>query len=109
MGSASKIILRAALGQSVLHLILGLHAVLLNTTYSTLLPTSFFFQKADSYSGFVLNLEVTEYFISSAEKTNERSSMEVLQQPVLHVEARVKSNREGIIVRTDLVLCFLYF
>ncbi|KAF7118558.1 hypothetical protein CNMCM5793_008088 [Aspergillus hiratsukae] len=29
--------------------------------------------------------------------------MEVLQQPVLHVEARVKSNREGIIVRTDLI------
>ncbi|GFF35563.1 hypothetical protein IFM58399_04260 [Aspergillus lentulus] len=29
--------------------------------------------------------------------------MEVLQLPVLHVEARVKSNREGIIVRTDLI------
>ncbi|RHZ65692.1 putative pachytene checkpoint component Pch2 [Aspergillus thermomutatus] len=29
--------------------------------------------------------------------------MEVLQQPVLHVEARVKSNRDGIIVRTDLI------
>ncbi|GIK02086.1 hypothetical protein Aspvir_006129 [Aspergillus viridinutans] len=33
--------------------------------------------------------------------------MEVLQQPVLHVEARVKSNSDGIIVRTDLVLRFL--
>jgi hypothetical protein len=35
--------------------------------------------------------------------------MEVLQQPVLHVEARVKSNSDGIIVRTDLVLHSLYF
>lgn len=31
------------------------------------------------------------------------SSMKLLQQPVLHVEARVKSNRDGIIVRTDLI------
>ncbi|PKX89779.1 putative pachytene checkpoint component Pch2 [Aspergillus novofumigatus IBT 16806] len=29
--------------------------------------------------------------------------MEVLQQPVLHVEARVKSSSDGIIVRTDLI------
>ncbi|KAH1909909.1 hypothetical protein KXW29_005365 [Aspergillus fumigatus] len=29
--------------------------------------------------------------------------MKLLQQPVLHVEARVKSNRDGIIVRTDLI------
>ncbi|GIJ84753.1 hypothetical protein Asppvi_003604 [Aspergillus pseudoviridinutans] len=29
--------------------------------------------------------------------------MEVLQRPVLHVEARVKSNSDGIIVRTDLI------
>jgi hypothetical protein len=32
--------------------------------------------------------------------------MEGLQQPVLHVEARVKSSSDGIIVRTDLVLRF---
>ncbi|QMW26012.1 hypothetical protein G4B84_001257 [Aspergillus flavus NRRL3357] len=30
--------------------------------------------------------------------------MEVFQQPILHVEARVKNNRDGIIIRTDLVL-----
>lgn len=30
--------------------------------------------------------------------------MEVIQQPVLHVEARVKNTGDGIIVRTDLVL-----
>jgi hypothetical protein len=30
--------------------------------------------------------------------------MEVPQQPVLHVEARVNSNSDGIIIRTDLVL-----
>ncbi|GIK06182.1 hypothetical protein Aspvir_001826 [Aspergillus viridinutans] len=35
--------------------------------------------------------------------------MEVLRQSVLHVEARFKSNSDGIIVRTDLVLRFLYF
>ncbi|KAF7178446.1 hypothetical protein CNMCM7691_007142 [Aspergillus felis] len=29
--------------------------------------------------------------------------MEALQRPVLHVEARVKSNSDGIIVRTDLI------
>lgn len=29
--------------------------------------------------------------------------MKLLQQPVLHVEARIKSNRDGIIVRTDLI------
>lgn len=29
--------------------------------------------------------------------------MEVIQRPVLHVEARVKSTGDGIIVRTDLV------
>ncbi|KAB8273017.1 cytochrome C1 family-domain-containing protein [Aspergillus minisclerotigenes] len=28
--------------------------------------------------------------------------MEVFQQPILHVEARVKNNRDGIIIRTDL-------
>lgn len=31
-------------------------------------------------------------------------SMQTVQYPVLHVEARVKSNGDGIIVRTDLVL-----
>ncbi|KAH1494161.1 hypothetical protein LV164_006817 [Aspergillus fumigatus] len=30
--------------------------------------------------------------------------MKLLQQPVLHVEARVKSNRDGVIVRTDLIM-----
>lgn len=29
--------------------------------------------------------------------------MEVIQQPVLHVEARVKNTGDGMIVRTDLV------
>ncbi|OGM45738.1 cytochrome c1 [Aspergillus bombycis] len=29
--------------------------------------------------------------------------MEVFQQPVLHVEARVKNNADGIIIRTDLI------
>ncbi|KAF7628347.1 pachytene checkpoint component Pch2 [Aspergillus flavus] len=29
--------------------------------------------------------------------------MEVFQQPILHVEARVKNNRDGIIIRTDLI------
>ncbi|KAE8405723.1 ATPase family associated with various cellular activities-domain-containing protein [Aspergillus pseudonomiae] len=29
--------------------------------------------------------------------------MEVFQQPVLHVEARVKNNGDGIIIRTDLI------
>lgn len=29
--------------------------------------------------------------------------MEMVQQPVLHVEARVKTIGDGIIVRTDLV------
>ena len=30
-------------------------------------------------------------------------AMEVVQQPVLHIEARVKSTGDGIIIRTDLV------
>lgn len=30
-------------------------------------------------------------------------AMEVIQQPVLHVEARVKNTGDGMIVRTDLV------
>jgi hypothetical protein len=60
-------ILQAVLGQSVLHLTLGLHALLLNTTYSTLLPTSFFLRTADGYSGFVIQLEVIECFISAVE------------------------------------------
>lgn len=29
--------------------------------------------------------------------------MDMVQQPVLHVEARVKTTGDGIIVRTDLV------
>lgn len=29
--------------------------------------------------------------------------MSLARQPVLHVEARVKTNRDGLIIRTDLV------
>lgn len=31
--------------------------------------------------------------------------MDVFQLPILHVEARIKSNGDGIIIRTDLVHC----
>lgn len=32
--------------------------------------------------------------------------MEVIQQPVLHIEARVKNTGDGMIVRTDLVRAY---